>query len=100
MKRTIQVCLGEEARGSLCLHSTLPGKIVLRDALNILRAPLANREQESEGMAVIIRNAGPGDEPAVVRLVREMAEAEDDISPVDEHYARHFLASPVRVLLK
>ena len=50
-------------------------------------------------MAVIIRNAGPGDEPAVVRLVRERAEAEDDISPVDEHYARHFLASPVSDVL-
>jgi ribosomal protein S18 acetylase RimI-like enzyme len=50
-------------------------------------------------MAVIIRPAGPGDEPDVVRLVREMAEGEDDVSPVDEHYVRHFLASPVSDVL-
>ena len=42
-----------------------------------------------------IRRAGPGDEGAVVRLVREMAEGEDDKSPIDVQYARHFLASPV-----
>ena len=46
-------------------------------------------------MPVTIRHAGPGDEAAVVLLVREMAEGEDDASPIDEHYARHFLASPV-----
>jgi ribosomal protein S18 acetylase RimI-like enzyme len=44
---------------------------------------------------VTVRHAGPGDEAAVVRLVREMAEGEGDASPVDEHYARRFLASPV-----
>jgi GNAT superfamily N-acetyltransferase len=46
-------------------------------------------------MPVIIRDAGPGDEAAVVRLVKEMAEGEADVSAVDEHYVRHFLASPV-----
>jgi GNAT superfamily N-acetyltransferase len=46
-------------------------------------------------MPVTIRHAGPGDEAAIVRLVREMAEGEDDVSPIDEHYVRHFLASPV-----
>jgi ribosomal protein S18 acetylase RimI-like enzyme len=46
-------------------------------------------------MEVTIRHAGPGDEAAVVRLVREMAEGEDSPSPIDEHYVRHFLASPV-----
>lgn len=46
-------------------------------------------------MPVTIRTAGPGDEPAVVRLVREMAEGENDASRIDEHYVRHFLASPV-----
>jgi GNAT superfamily N-acetyltransferase len=46
-------------------------------------------------MAVTIRQAGPGDEAAIVRLVREMAESEDFPSPIDEHYVRHFLASPV-----
>lgn len=31
----------------------------------------------------------------MVRLTREMATEENEISPVDEHAARHFLASPV-----
>lgn len=43
----------------------------------------------------LIRHAGPGDEAAIVRLVREMAAEDDETSPIDEHYARHFLASPV-----
>ena len=46
-------------------------------------------------MPVTIRHAGPGDEAAIVLLVREMAEEDDDVSPIDEHYVRHFLASPV-----
>ena len=46
-------------------------------------------------MPVTIRHAGPGDEAAIVHLVREMADGEDDVSAVDEHYVRHFLASPV-----
>lgn len=46
-------------------------------------------------MSITIRHAGHGDEPAVVGLIREMAEGEDDASPIDEHYVRHFLASPV-----
>ena len=46
-------------------------------------------------MPVTIRHAGPGDEAAIVRLVREMAEGEGDVSAIDEHYVRHFLASPV-----
>ena len=46
-------------------------------------------------MPVTVRPAGPGDEPAIVRLVGEMAEGEGDVSAIDEHYVRHFLASPV-----
>jgi GNAT superfamily N-acetyltransferase len=46
-------------------------------------------------MPVMIRHAGPGDETAIVGLVREMAEEEGDVSAIDEHYVRHFLASPV-----
>ena len=46
-------------------------------------------------MPVTIRHAGPGDEAAVVLLVRQMAEEDEEISPIDEHYVRHFLASPV-----
>ena len=44
-------------------------------------------------MPVTVREAGPGDEAAIVRLGREMAEGELWGSPVDEHYVRHFLAS-------
>jgi len=45
-------------------------------------------------MPVTIRQACPGDESAIAGLVREMAEGEGDVSAVDEHYVRHFLASP------
>ena len=50
-------------------------------------------------MAVIIRQAGPGDEPAVVELVQELAVAFDHPTTIDEHYVRHFLASPVSDVL-
>jgi len=50
-------------------------------------------------MAVIIRQAGPGDEPAVVDLVQELAVTFDLPTTVDEHYVRHFLASPVSDIL-
>lgn len=45
-------------------------------------------------MPVIIRHAGPGDERVIVHLVRELASEENEPSSIDEHYARHFLASP------
>src|SRR5665647_134705 len=41
------------------------------------------------------RRAGPGDEPSVVELIQELAVAVDYPSTIDEHYVRHFLASPV-----
>jgi ribosomal protein S18 acetylase RimI-like enzyme len=50
-------------------------------------------------MPVTIREAGPGDELTIVRLVREMAEGELWASPVDEHYVRHFLATPATGVL-
>lgn len=50
-------------------------------------------------MPVTIRHAGPGDEPVVVDLVQEMAVSEDLPTTVDEHYVRHFLASPVSGVL-
>lgn len=50
-------------------------------------------------MPVTIRHAGPGDEPAVVELVQELAVAMDYPTPIDEHYVRHYLASPVNDLL-
>ena len=46
-----------------------------------------------------IRQAAPGDEHAIVDLVQEMATAEDYPTTVDEHYVRHFLASPVSGVL-
>ncbi len=50
-------------------------------------------------MPVTIRHAGPGDEPAVVELIQELALAADYPSPIDEHYVRHYLASSVSDLL-
>ncbi len=50
-------------------------------------------------MPVTIRHAGPGDEPAVVELVQELAVVADYPTPIDEHYVRHYLASPVSDLL-
>ena len=46
-------------------------------------------------MAVSVRHAGPGDEAVVVRLVHEMATEDDEVSALDEHFVRHFLATPV-----
>ena len=45
-------------------------------------------------MAVIIRHAGPGDEPVVVELIQELAVTFDYPTTIDEHYVRHFLARP------
>jgi ribosomal protein S18 acetylase RimI-like enzyme len=50
-------------------------------------------------MAVIIRHAGPGDEPVVVELVQELAVTFDLPTTIDEHYVRHFLASAVSDIL-
>ena len=50
-------------------------------------------------MAVTIRPAGPGDEPAVVDLIQELAVTFDHPTTIDEHYVRHFLASPVSDVL-
>lgn len=45
-------------------------------------------------MSITIRQAGPGDEAAAVRLVRELAAATDYGSDVDDHAVRHFLVDP------
>jgi ribosomal protein S18 acetylase RimI-like enzyme len=50
-------------------------------------------------MAVTIRPAGPGDEPAVVELIQELAVTFDAPTMIDEHYVRHYLASPVSDVL-
>jgi GNAT superfamily N-acetyltransferase len=46
-------------------------------------------------VSITIRQALPGDEQAIVDLVREFAAEEEYPTAIDEHYARHFLASPV-----
>jgi ribosomal protein S18 acetylase RimI-like enzyme len=56
-------------------------------------------EQERALMAITIRHAGPGDEPVVVDLVQELSVAADYPTPIDEHYVRHYLASPVSDVL-
>lgn len=50
-------------------------------------------------MSIRIRQAAPGDEQAIVDLVQEMATADDYPTTIDEHYVRHFLASPVSGVL-
>ncbi len=50
-------------------------------------------------MTLTIRHAGPGDEPAIVLLVQELALALGERSPADEHYVRRYLASPDTVVL-
>jgi GNAT superfamily N-acetyltransferase len=49
-------------------------------------------------MSIRIRQAGPGDEHAIVDLVKQVAAAEYPTT-VDEHYVRHFLASPISGVL-
>lgn len=50
-------------------------------------------------MPVIIRQGGPGDEAAIVDLVHQLAAEDDYPSDIDEHYVRHFLASPISGVL-
>jgi len=50
--------------------------------------------RERDHMAMTIRDAGPGDEPAIVELIQELAVALDYPSTINEHYVRHYLASP------
>lgn len=50
-------------------------------------------------MGFSIRDAGPGDEATVVDLIQELAVTTDYPTTVDEHYVRHFLASPVSGVL-
>ena len=50
-------------------------------------------------MAITIRDAGPGDEPAVVDLLQELATSVNYPTTIDEHYVRHYLASPVSGIL-
>ena len=50
-------------------------------------------------MPVTIRQAGPGDEPDVVRLIRALASGTPYESLVTEHSVRHFLADPSCAIL-
>jgi ribosomal protein S18 acetylase RimI-like enzyme len=46
-----------------------------------------------------IREAGPGDEPAIVRLIREFAEDGSDTSLLTEEFVGEYLASPGSFIL-
>jgi ribosomal protein S18 acetylase RimI-like enzyme len=49
--------------------------------------------------SIRVREAGPGDEPAIVRLFQEFAETGGDISPLTEEFVRGYMASPGSHLL-
>ena len=44
--------------------------------------------------SIHVREAGPGDESAVVRLLHEFAETSGDASPLTEGFVREYMASP------
>lgn len=46
-----------------------------------------------------IREAGPGDEPVIVRLIREFAEDGSDTSLLTEEFVREYLTSPGSFIL-
>jgi ribosomal protein S18 acetylase RimI-like enzyme len=50
-------------------------------------------------MTVTIRHAGPGDEPDIASLVRELAVAIGMRPVADEHYVRRYLAAPDTTVL-
>jgi ribosomal protein S18 acetylase RimI-like enzyme len=50
-------------------------------------------------MTLTIRHAGPGDEPAIMRLIQEFADATQERSATDEHHVRRYLASPDTTIL-
>jgi ribosomal protein S18 acetylase RimI-like enzyme len=45
-------------------------------------------------MHLNVRDAHPGDEPHIVRLIRELAGTDDEASPITPEYARGYLAFP------
>ena len=45
-------------------------------------------------MSIQVREARPGDEPQIARLVRELAGPGDEASPVTPEYVRGYLAFP------
>jgi ribosomal protein S18 acetylase RimI-like enzyme len=50
-------------------------------------------------LTLTIRHASPGDEPAIVLLIRDLALALGERSPADEHHVRRYLASPDTTIL-
>lgn len=50
-------------------------------------------------MTLTIRHASPGDEPAILQLVQELALALGERSSADERYVRRYLAFPDTVVL-
>lgn len=45
-------------------------------------------------VSITVRPAQPGDEPAIVALIRELAEADGQSSPITGEYVRTYLAFP------
>jgi len=43
---------------------------------------------------IVIRNVTDGDEPAVVRLVKELGQSSGDMSPVTDNFVREYFRSP------
>lgn len=43
---------------------------------------------------IVIRNVTDGDEPAVVRLIKELGQSSNDISPVTDNFVREYFRSP------
>jgi ribosomal protein S18 acetylase RimI-like enzyme len=50
-------------------------------------------------MDIRVREAGPGDEPAIVDLIQELAAASGEVSPITEDYVREYLATPASHVL-
>jgi GNAT superfamily N-acetyltransferase len=44
--------------------------------------------------SILVREAGRGDEPAIVRLILELAKTSGDSSPVTETYVQEYLVCP------
>ncbi len=45
-------------------------------------------------MSINVREAKPGDEPFIVQLIEELAQADGESSPITERYVQEYLAYP------
>jgi ribosomal protein S18 acetylase RimI-like enzyme len=57
--------------------------------------PIRVREaRPGDEPAIRVREAGPGDETAIVRLFQEFARTNSDTSPLTEEFVREYMSSP------